>query len=377
METQIQPQSAVVSRFVLAGLVVCAASTAVQAQTPQVAVSGFGSIVAGGVVDGDGYIANYTQLGIYGKNGSAGVFGPKDLGYLNPESRFGLQGTVTLDEATRVTLQAVARGTKDYEPKIEWAYLTRELASNLNAQVGKMRLPVYLHSDKMDVGFAYPWLRVPADTYSLDAVTFTGAKLNHDFTQGELSQRTSLWAGTDNSTPNQLMSYLFSTPINRENKFVGLVSDTGYGPWQFRVSYTVNDMKQTTPDPANAFRNETFANTFLDVALQYQIGDLTLIGEWNKDKPFYTSYFVSGVYQMGVNSVYLTYSKFTLDEPWEKHPTVSLGLRRDIGSNMAFKVDATRMTDEGLNPFSGKPNPVIKIAPGHATVLSVGLDFIF
>lgn len=339
-------------------------------------ITGFGSIVAGHVTSGDGYIANYTELGIYGKNGSVD-FRPNDTAALNQESRFGVQGVASLTESTKITAQVVARGTKSYSPRFEWLFVGQQLSNDINLQVGKLRLPVYLYSDKMDVGFTYPWLRVPSDAYSLDGVSFNGVKLNYDYASGDFSERIAIYAGVDRDKNSKLMSYLFNTPIDRKHRFLGVVSDTGYGPFQLRLSYTNDQMQQRTSDPNNAFRNQDFNSEFIDVALQYQNDDITLVAEWNKDRPFYQSWFVSGIYQFGANSVYLSRSQFTLDEPWEKHKTVSLGYRRDIGSNMDVKFDITRMVDQGRNPFSGDPNPVIKLRPGHATVVSVSFDFIF
>lgn len=363
-------------RTVIAACFIASTLTSAALAEVSTSVSGFGSFVGGKVINGDGYIANYTELGIYGKNGSA-TFGPSDDGWMNQETRLGVQGTVTLDPATRITAQVVSRGTRSYSPEVEWLFVGRELATNLNVQAGKLRIPAYMYSDKIDVGFAYPWLRVPADAYSLDSVNFNGVKLNYDMTEGEFGERLSVWAGTDNEKNSKLMSYLFNTQIDRNHRFVGIVADSTYGPAELRLSYTKDNMKQATNDPANAFRNEKFNEEFIDVAFQYQLGDLTLMAEWNRDRPFYRSQFVSAIYQFGVNSVYLTQSKFKLDEPWEKHHTVSLGYRRDIGSNMDVKFDITHMVDEGKNPFTGDRNPVIKIKPGHATTVSASFDFIF
>jgi len=339
-------------------------------------LSGFGSLVAGKVTSGDGYIASYPTLGIYGKHGGAN-FGPDQRSWFNPETRLGLQAGLRLADTTRLTGQVMARGADKYKPKAEWFYLTHEFSPELDLQAGQMRLPVYMYSDKMDVGFAYPWLRVPSDAYSLDSVNYTGARLNYRLNLGDISARLSLWGGKDKDLNSRLMSYLFSTQIDRRHSFSGVVGDVSWGDLQLRATYTRDSMKQSTPNPAQAFRNENFKGEFYDLALSYQAGDFTLLAEWNKDRPFYSSWYLSGVYQFGVNSAYLTYSRFILDLPWEKHNQVAIGWRRDIGSNMALKFDVTRLRDQGRNPFSGAANPVIKLGAGHATVASVALDFIF
>lgn len=129
--------SSVITCFVACAVLVPSVANA------QLAVSGFGSIVAGAVTSGDGYIVNYNQLGIYGKNGSAN-FGPTDQSWINQETRFGVQANYGLNDTTRVTAQVVSRGTEDYAPKVEWLFATHDITPNFNVQAGKLRVPVYL-----------------------------------------------------------------------------------------------------------------------------------------------------------------------------------------------------------------------------------------
>lgn len=346
------------------------------AQAQEFSVMGFGSFVGAKLMEGDGYIANFPNLGIYGKNGSNN-FGPTDHSWINPESRLGIQAIAKLSDSTKVTGQVMMRGTANYSPNMEWFYLSHEINDKADVQIGKMRLPVYMFSDKMDVGFAYPWVRVPSDTYSLDSVNYSGARLNYVLRQPGTNLRLSLWSGTQDDQNSKLMSYLFDTRIDRKHRFTGVVADLTHGNGQIRVSYTTDAMRQSTPNPAMGFRNENFDEVFIDVAGQYQIGELTLMGEWNQDKPFYKSWYLSAIYQMGRYAVYGTYSRFILDEPWEKHNQTSFGIKYDLAGNMALKMDVTRFRDQGMNPFTGRPNPVIKIQPGHSTLVTVALDFVF
>lgn len=340
-------------------------------------IRGFGSVVAGTVTSGDGAIANYRDLGIYGRHGAAPAIGPDSQGSLRPESRVGAQVSAQFSPVFKATVQAIARGSQDFDPKINWAYLTWQANPATTVQVGRLGVPVYMYSDKMDIGFAYPWIRVPQDAYSIEMEHYHGARISHKYRAGVFNMESMLWAGTYGDD-SPLMTYLFSTPIRRDNRFAGIVQDIYYGDTQVRFSYTKNKMKQSASNAANAFRNAEFDNRFIDVAIQHQFGDFTVIAEWNKNKPFYTSWLASGIYQFTEKlSGYVTRSKFVLDEPWEKHPTVSVGARYDLTGNMSLKADVTQMKDQGRNPFTGGANPVIKIAPGDSTLLSVGLDFVF
>lgn len=350
------------------------ATTCAQAD---VSVTGFGSLVGGGLLQGDGYIADFPNLAIYGHNGSS-QFGPTDNGWLTQESRLGIQGMTRLDDATRVTLQVLARAVEQYQPKTEWLYVSHDLTDNIDVQGGKMRLPVYMYSDKMDVGFAYPWVRVPSDAYSLETVNYNGGRINYLTGTEETRLRLSAYTGTADEPDSKLMSYLFNTPIHRHYKSIaGTVADISHGIAELRLSYLNTQMQQSTSDPANAFRNANFNEEFYDAALQLQFGNLTLLGEWNKDRPFYESWLTSAIYHFDRNSLYVVHSRFILDLPWEKHNQTSVGIRRDIGTNMDVKFDITRFYDHGLNPFTGATNPVVKMGDGNATIASASFDFIF
>lgn len=57
-------------------------------------------------------------------------------------------------ENLSVTGQLVARGDTS-EVKAEWLYLSYQFNPNLRINVGRQRMPLFLYSDYMDVGYAY------------------------------------------------------------------------------------------------------------------------------------------------------------------------------------------------------------------------------
>ena len=95
------------------------------ADLSDVQLRGFGSIVAGVVVDGDGYIAEYPNLGIY-----------QDYLDLSPESRLGLQAKVPLFDNVSVTAQLISRGSNDFNVEIDWFYLTYEFTIRNRRRIG-------------------------------------------------------------------------------------------------------------------------------------------------------------------------------------------------------------------------------------------------
>jgi hypothetical protein len=282
----------------------------------EISVRGFGSIVAGYVADGDGYIAEYPNLAVYDSKAQSGQ-----------ETRLGIQLTADLNEQTNLTSQVMFRGANEYEPEMEWLYITHYPMDNLDIQAGRMRMPVYQYSEYMDVGFAFPWVRIPSDAYSLDAVNYNGARINYLTGTEDIPMRLSFFTGSETVTNSELMSYLFEfdgdgTSVSRQyDDIAGLVLDTSYDFINLRLSYTRADMLQTRGSGVET----DYDISFFDAAIQLNFGDFSFISEYNKYKPFYQSFFYSLSYTLDSNAFYLMWSKFDLDEAFEEHTTQSLG----------------------------------------------------
>ena len=85
------------------------------------------------------------------------------------DTRFGLQISSEVSENMRVVAQLLGRGTiNNFDAIIEWAYADYEFTDWLSLRAGKIKQPVYLVNDYVEVGFAYPWIRPPAEVYYLN-----------------------------------------------------------------------------------------------------------------------------------------------------------------------------------------------------------------
>ncbi len=330
-------------------------------------VSGFGSVIGAQVIEGSGHVADYPNAGIY-----------DDQFDLSKETKFGLQAVATINDRTRFTTQAMSRGANDFEPQVEWMFVNYAIQDDLELQAGKLRVPVYYFSEYMDVGYAYPWIRVPSDAYSLDLTNFNGVQLNYRTYMGSVNIATAVYAGRQTNNSDPLMSYLFDQNVDRD--FTGIVGATlelSTDNTIVKFSYTEADMHEE----GTGYRGiDDYAIQFHDVYVQQSFGDFTVRAEYNRYKPFYESYFASGSYRMGKTTYYVLYSKFELDEPkFEEHDTQSVGVRYDMDARMAFKFDVTQMNDEGMDPFANTPNPVNNDpdGDGDVVIISTGIDFIF
>lgn len=335
-------------------------------------INGFGSVVAGAVLKGDGYIADYPNLGVY-----------ENQFDVSQETRLGLQAKAQIDDKLSATIQMMSRSANDYSPEVEWLYTSYKINTNSNVQIGRMRMPVYYYSDFMDVGYAYPWVRIPADTYSLDITNFNGIKINAAKKLGDIYIKTSLYTGQEKSESDELMSYLFeSFTTNIDCSFeniLGGVVESSYYDFLARATYTKADMLETQTYYDGSDADINFDIKFYDLFLKYEFDiGISIMAEYNRYKPFYESYFGSLVYQDQAMSYYLSWSKFDLDTAFEEHDTTSIGVRYDAES-YALKFDISSMKDNGFNPFSGKTNPVYHKATDSGDVITatISLDFVF
>jgi hypothetical protein len=114
-------------------------------------ISGFLS-VGGGMVDDESSV-------------SYDGYDDEDLTF--DRNLLGLQFTGQVNERITATVQLLARSEKNYQMDAEWAYLSWQATDNGKVRVGRLRTPLYMYSDYLDVGYSYPWISAPNEVYYL------------------------------------------------------------------------------------------------------------------------------------------------------------------------------------------------------------------
>ena len=343
-------------------------------------ISGFGSIVGGTVLDGDGYFARLPD--------AAGQY--VDGIEFKTESRVGLQAVYQIKPKLSVTGQVMFRGVNDFDPKLEWFYGTYDVTPEASIKFGQMRLPVYRFSDYMDVGVAYPWLRIPSDAYSLALTNYQGVNLDMNFDFGDVTSQLRLYLGQESTDPNTLITtidqYKTAQLYNNDGKFrgvsglrttkdyrdlIGIVVSSQISDFDFRVSYLDGRENFTSYEEGNypsnpAFGGEWVDTEFLDLSVQYDNGDTIATAEWNKYTDIYTSWFVSFAKRFDKWTPYIFYSNFEGDFRFiapggisngfedgltgsldDDYNSVGVGTRYNLSSAAALKVELLSFNDEG------------------------------
>lgn len=83
------------------------------------------------------------------------------------DSKMGGQFTYGITDKFGLTAQAIIKAEQDtYKANLEWLYLNYEIQDNWQVRAGRLRTPIYMLSETLDVGYTYPWIRLPDEVYA-------------------------------------------------------------------------------------------------------------------------------------------------------------------------------------------------------------------
>jgi hypothetical protein len=103
-----------------------------------------------------------------------------DDGTLKRDSVLGVQMAAQFNPTWSATVQAKVAPALDndtrIEPTISWAFLSYRPSNDWMIRVGKLRMPFYLNTENLDVGYTYDYARLPNELYSVSpTMDFNGA----------------------------------------------------------------------------------------------------------------------------------------------------------------------------------------------------------
>lgn len=364
-------------------------------------ISGFGSLVGTSLLSEEGY---------WVKNPSGAGYYAGDVGLdLKEESLIGIQGVIKPNDDITIVGQVIARGQDDYTPTLEQFYVGYDINSSWNTKVGKLRNPIYLYSDVIDIHYAFPWIRTPGASYSLSANSFDGVSLMFTGDIGNVSNRTIFYYGRSLKNPDPFLTELF---INRgfttqfttgeqdadgnfykltEHKndiqdAYGFSTEFYIGSMTFHAAFMdaggEKDVK--TYENGSTFDEVYDKRDFYDLAVSYDDGNWLAIAEWNNYVEVYSSYYVTLGKTFGSWQALITTSNFEGEvvlpsgfelpkSQQEQTDTLAFTLRYDVSSSVALKAE--------LIQFSNKGSLIVPDEDGDgeidSTVLSFAIDFVF
>jgi hypothetical protein len=339
-------------------------------------LSGFASVNAGKVMSGTGvehygvpttFLADYPIVSAYDDEWS-----------LDSESLFGIQITADLNDGLTAIAQIISRGANDYNTEFEWAYISYEINDQWTLQAGKKRLPLFYYSDFYDIGYAYVWMRAPADNYTWQIFNYSGVNALYTADVGDWSVIANIYIGKEDDKDNKLLGGFFFGDKTREiwKDIVGGVVNISKDWLEMRfthMQYTneryiggVRTLWEGNNSRDGKFYGAAFNADFDDWFVLTELSRLDLEYDGNLD----TNMVTLG-YRINTLTPFVAYSSMSQDgdgiDDGEDHNTTSIGLRWDFHDSAAFKVQFDKVKDNSYD-FA---------VAGDSESLTLGIDLVF
>lgn len=378
------------------GLAICLASTSAFAlEQGEALINGFGTV-------------GVTHLGGEDDGRSYGISGQTNDSWRGDQlSKFGAQLTYGVTDSVGLTLQTTAKAYGDeWKANLEWAYLSWQSTDNLMMRFGRLRTPVYMYSESIDVGFSYPWLRLPDEVYSqIQLSNYEGADIVYNLPLSFATLSFQLAGGIAKNRDYYIYDEEFD--IDYDNVFGSSVSLATNDFGTFRVGYVEADIDTEisgsftdifgNPGTATLLALDKDKGKFTSIGYQYDNGTWLTANEWtsrvieNDGSNSTDSFYLMGGRRFGDFLAHVTYAQ--LDEDEGRQSSWTLGLNYNILPTVVLKGEYKRVDTSGgydgvfvRNAQELYDNTVYDRTNGLAGVparnydgdiISAGVDFVF
>jgi len=328
-------------------------------------------------------------------NGEAGK-GHDDQGSF-AGTRLGLNFNAEINEKFKFAGQYFAtKEESNYATHVDWAFGTLKLTDSLNLRAGKLKFPVGLVNEYIDVGYAYPWMHAPASFYSeagpnlngpqVTREAFSGASLLWALELGDWITEFDLYFGEVNlegtdvrklkglvvniNWDEELFFELSTYEGNMQNVAVeGAVS--GGSTWENMLFLMQGNMERADHS-VDSFGVKYDSNNIL---FMYEYADVTM-GDIVPMQA--TAWYGTLGYQAGKFMPHITLENYTQGDGSgqfdDDQDTVTVGLRWDYISNVAIKFELTQIKlNQGNGLFGYEDDP----ADNTINMFGVGIDTVF
>lgn len=160
--------------------------------------------------------------------------GAADEWEFDNDTVLGLQAQYKISDKFSAVAQILSRRNykNNYEPTLDWAYISYKYNSNLRLRAGRFVSPVFLGSDSRNVNYSNVWVRPVIDLYSQATINnVDGIDAIYSNFYGDLSYQIQAYAGKFDKLYFPGKSYI------KFHHMAGLVGTLEYDSWTFRAGY--------------------------------------------------------------------------------------------------------------------------------------------
>ncbi|MGA4574224.1 hypothetical protein [Stutzerimonas frequens] len=322
-------------------------------------------------------------------------------------SKFGAQLSYGITDTLGVTVQATAKAQQDeWKANLEWAYLSLQANDQLMLRAGRLRSPVYMYSESLDVGYSYPWLRLPDEVYSQVQVTnYEGVDAVYTV---PLSYGSVTFQVAGGQAKNRdYYAYDEQFDIDYGKLFGASVSLATNDFGMLRIGYVeadiTTDISGTVDVGGGTMRTLSLLDLdkekgkFTSIGYQYDNGTWVSSNEWtsrlieNDDMEAIDSFYLMGGRRFGDFLPHVTYAQ--LDDNGGRQSSWTLGLNYQAAPTVVIKGEYKRVdTKNGYDGVFTRnaqevfDNAAYDLSGGavgaparnyDGDIVSVGVDFVF
>jgi len=336
------------------------------------------------------------------------------------DSKFGLQVTADAADNMQVVAQILATAAdENYSMDIEWAYLDYAVSESTSVRTGRIKQPVFLISDYLEVGYAYPWIRPPAEAYSnMPVDSIIGMELMYQTSLGGVNLLVQPYFGSNTEAVPGVQSVNFFA-----DNYVGMALRLENSSFSFQLS-SFQTTVSTVDSAGGTFNSEgsatlSVASLSWDVAnfvgySEYTTRDITAddgtLGKDFNKIPFDSlfsdqeGYYVTLGYRMGKYLPHITYAEISSTPSGNyqcvdnsdastcgpsqgaRQNSITLGLRYELNDSAALKMEyqvielEKNVGNYGLfQPFAldDPLNTATALNEDKTSLISVAVDVIF
>ncbi len=157
--------------------------------------------------------------------------GVEDNEQFRSDTMAGVQFDYKVNDTVDAVLQLTSNGYENYDIDAEWAFLRFKLQDNWMVRTGRLRSPTYMYSESMDVGYTYPWVRPPMETYVVGLGNYDGVDTIYSFNTGDWRHDVQFYVGTMDEDAQGIT-------VKVRDRW-GMSMTSSVGPWTLRGSYTL------------------------------------------------------------------------------------------------------------------------------------------
>jgi hypothetical protein len=380
----------------------CSAVCAIDADLP-VKIDGFG-----------------TLAGVKNDNEDVSFYGANDEEDWDTDSVLGLQIKVPLSDELSLTGQVVARGDENYDTKMEWLFMTYGLLDNLDVRAGRLRIPFFMYSDSLEVGYSYLWVRPPVDVYGqLGFTSFDGADVLYSFPVSSMELNLQPFFGSGNHDiirPGQNgkleVTNLWGLHAVLSNDWIALHAGHTEGDFDIKNIDAIDGFllglnSAGFPAAVDQFGTNNRHGTFDGIGVDATWENFRFISEYTRKGTDglianSTGWYATVAYQYNTLTPHITFSELETDEDYGgeqlvagamppplamgtmqfarqntvNQSSVTTGLRWDVAKQTAIKFEWQR-----INPDNDSSPSFLVVNPFYAgdpvNVYTVAVDFVF